>query len=114
MEQNNLEKISSAVGAIEEKEEKIIKGSRNKIIAIAAVAVVVLGSVGGLIYWKIVSGRVYVENSTISAPVINLSPTVGGVLEQVFVNVGDSVKTSAPIARVGDELIKNVILTELV
>jgi multidrug efflux pump subunit AcrA (membrane-fusion protein) len=31
---------------------------------------------------------------------------VGGILQEIFVNVGDSVQTSAPIARVGNELIK--------
>lgn len=106
MEQNNLEKISSAVGALEDKEEKIIKSTRNKVIAVIAVAVIIVGSIGGFITWNIISARVYIENSTISAPVINLSPKVGGVLEQVFVNVGDSVENNAPIARVGDELIK--------
>jgi multidrug efflux pump subunit AcrA (membrane-fusion protein) len=35
-----------------------------------------------------------------------LAPTVGGTLEQVFVSVGDSVLDSAPIARVGNQLIK--------
>jgi multidrug resistance efflux pump len=87
-------------------EKKIVKSTRNKIIAVIVVAVVLLGGIGGLIYWNIISSRVYVENSVISAPVTNLSPTVGGTLQEVFVNVGDTVQTSAPIARVGDELIK--------
>jgi multidrug resistance efflux pump len=106
MEQNNLKKISSAVGALEDKEEKIIKNIRNEIIAVIAVFVIILGLIAGLIYWNIVSSRVYVENSVISAPVTNLSPTVGGTLQEVFVNVGDLVQIDAPIARVGDELIK--------
>ena len=88
------------------KEKKIIKNTRNKIIAVISVVVIILGGIGGLLYWNIVSSRVYVENSMISAPVTTLSPTVGGTLQEVFVNVGDSVQTSAPIARVGNELIK--------
>ncbi|MCX6724002.1 MAG: HlyD family efflux transporter periplasmic adaptor subunit [Candidatus Staskawiczbacteria bacterium] len=79
---------------------------KNKIIILVAVILVVLGSIVGFIYWNTTSGRVYVENSAVSAPVINLSPTVGGVLQEVFVNVGDQVQTSAPIARIGNELIK--------
>jgi len=35
-----------------------------------------------------------------------LAPQVGGTLQEVFVNVGDLVNTSAPVARVGNELIK--------
>jgi len=96
MEQNNLEK----------NEKKIIKNARNRIIAVIVVAVIILGGIGGLIYWNISSSRVYVENSIISAAVTNLSPTVGGTLQEVFVNIGDNVQTSAPIARIGNGLIK--------
>jgi multidrug resistance efflux pump len=106
MAQNTIEKLSSAAGALEGEEEKIVKNTRRNIIIVIAVAVIILGGIGGLIYWNITSSRVYVENSVISAPVTSLAPTVGGSLEQVFVNVGDTVQTSAPIARVGDELIK--------
>ena len=77
-----------------------------KIIILITIVVVVLGSIGGYIYWSIASKTVYVENSSISAPVISLSPTVGGLLQEVFVNIGDNVQTSSPIARVGNELIK--------
>ena len=99
MENNiqNLEKI----------EKGIFKSTRNKIIVVIAVAVIILGAAGGLFYWSIISSRTYIENSTISAPVTNLSPTVVGILQEVFVNVGDSVLSSAPIARVGNELIKS-------
>ena len=96
MEQNNLVKT----------EEKIVKTARNKIIAVIAVVVIILGGIGGFIYWSIASSRVYVENSVISAPMTSLYPTFGGTLQEVFVNVGDLVQTSAPIARVGNELIK--------
>jgi multidrug resistance efflux pump len=99
MENNNQNNLQAA-------EKGILKSTRNKIIAVAAVAVVILGTVGGLIYWNIASSRIYVENSVISAPVTNLAPTVAGTLQEVFVNVGDTVQTSSPIARVGNELIK--------
>ena len=94
--EKNLEKI----------EKGIIKNTRNKIIAVIAIAVVILATIGGLIYWNIVSKRVYIEDSSVSAPVISLTPTVGGSLQEVFVNVGDFVQMSAPVARVGNELIK--------
>jgi len=91
---------------LEKAEKNIVKSARNKIIAAIAVVVIILAGIGGLIYWNIVSSRVYIENSSVSATVINLSPVVGGTLQQVFVNAGDVVKMSAPIARVGNELIK--------
>ena len=82
------------------------KNTRNKIIIWAVIAVVILGGIGGFITWNILSSRVYIENSLVSAPVINLSPVVGGTLQEVFVNVGDQVNANSPIARVGNELIK--------
>jgi multidrug resistance efflux pump len=96
MEQENLKKEI----------KKIEKGTRNKIIAVILVALVILGGIGGYIYWSIVSQRVYIENSSISAPIVSLSPVAGGTLQEVYVNVGDKVLESAPIARVGNELIK--------
>ena len=91
---------------LKEIEKGILKSTRNKIIAVIAVAVIILAIAGGLIYWNIVSSRVYIENSSLSAPVTNLITASGGNLEEVFVNVGDHVQDSAPIARVGNELIK--------
>jgi multidrug resistance efflux pump len=89
-----------------EKENKIVKSTRNKIIITVAIALVILAGAGGLVYWNITSARVYVENSAVSAPVTNISPTVAGNLQEVFVNVGDNVQTADPIARVGNELLK--------
>ena len=94
--ENNFEKI----------EKKIIKSTRNRIIAVIAVALAILIGFGGYMYWNITSGRVYVEKSLISASVTNLSPTMSGTLQEVFASVGDNVQASAPIARVGNELIK--------
>ena len=96
MAENNLQK----------EVKKIEKSTRNKIIAIISCIVILLGAIGGYIYYTIASKTVYIENSSVSAPVINLSPVAGGTLEEVFVNVGDQVQNSDPIARVGNELIK--------
>jgi len=87
-------------------EKNILKSARNKIIAVISLAVIIFGGIGGYIFWSISSSRVYVENSTVSATVANLSTVAGGTLQEVFVNVGDQVKMSAPVARIGNELIK--------
>jgi len=87
--------------------DKEIKNNlRNKIIIIVTIALLILGSIAGFTYWKITSARIYVEAAKIYAPTINLNPKVGGTLQEVFVNVGDFVEINAPIARVGNELIK--------
>jgi len=91
---------------MENKEKKMANISRNKIIIISTILLVVIALIAGFAYWKVTSARVYVEKSTISAPVISLYPATSGTLQEVFVNVGDYVEINAPIARIGNELIK--------
>ncbi|TAL53410.1 MAG: HlyD family efflux transporter periplasmic adaptor subunit [Nanoarchaeota archaeon] len=64
------------------------------------------GSVAGLIYWSYSQGRVYVEKSEITAPVITLSPATSGVLQQIFVDEGDYVRKNMVLAHVDDSSIK--------
>ena len=52
---------------------------------------------------------VKIDNSTISAQLINLSPTVGGTLEEYYVQNGDQVAANTPLARVGTEIITSKV-----
>jgi multidrug resistance efflux pump len=108
--ENNLKKDVKGLGQDVKKIEGdvmgAVKANRNKIIIVASIIVIILAGIGGLIYWNTISARVYIENASVSAPVINLVPIVGGTLQEVYVNVGDLVNMSSPIARVGNELIK--------
>ena len=100
-------KIKQDFENLEEDGVKLIKNNRNKIIIVAvSVFVLIIAGIAGLIYWNTISSRTYIDNCQVSAPVTNLIPTVGGQLQEVFVNVGDSVGANALIARVGNELIK--------
>ncbi len=90
--------------AISDPEKKSVKG-RGLVLSIGA-AVILLLLIGGGAYWYVSSKTVYIDQSVISAPVIDLSPSSPGILEQVFVNVGDTVITGEPIARVGDQIIE--------
>lgn len=85
-------------------EEK--KKSRKGLIATVIVLIVVIGGVGGGVFWYVSSKTIYIDDSIISAPLINLSPVNSGVLEAVFVNVGDTVTEDEPVARVGDEIVE--------
>jgi multidrug resistance efflux pump len=87
--------------------KNILGNGRNKIIALALVLVLAASAVAGVVYWSITSARVYVENATISAPVVTLSTKAGGVLQQIFAKEGDMVQDNAPVARIGNELIKS-------
>ncbi len=87
---------------------------KNKIAFNVAIILLAAAACGGIIYWQISSKQVSIDNSQISAPVINLSPDVSGTLKQVYVNDGDLVPANAVVAEVGTELIKTTAAGEII
>ena len=77
------------------------------------VAVIAMAAVG-FIYWRVTASRVYVDSASIEAPLIELSPSQAGTLEDVYVQVGDSVPENATVALVGNELIKSKVAGTIV
>jgi len=69
-------------------------------------ALAVAGAIGGGAYWYVSSKTVYIDQSVVQAPLINLSPANAGPLQAVFVNVGDLVTANEPVARVGDQIVE--------
>lgn len=67
---------------------------------------VLVGAIGGGVYFYVSAKTVYIDQSVVQAPLINLSPVNSGQLEAVFVNVGDMVTTNEPVARVGNEIVE--------
>jgi multidrug resistance efflux pump len=74
-------------------------------IAVAGIAIVA----AGLIYWIDTAHTVAVDAASISAPEIDLSASQPGILQEVYVQVGDEVGANVPVARVGNELIKTQV-----
>jgi multidrug resistance efflux pump len=95
-----------------EQEEK--KGGKRSIIWIILGLLVVVGLIGGGAYFYVSSKTISIENSTITAPLINLSPVNSGILQAVFVNEGDEVPANTPIAQVGTEIVKSTTAGEIV
>lgn len=88
--------------------EQTKKKTDRKIYIIAAAIVVILGGgIGGFAYIKAASHVVSIDNATLSAPIVNLSPTTAGVLNQVYVKPGDVLPPNTVVASVGTELIKS-------
>ena len=79
--------------------------NRKKIILWVFVALAVAGGVGGGVYWYVTSKTVYIDLSQIQAPLINLSATNSGVLQALYVKVGDTVTANEPIALVGNQVV---------
>jgi multidrug resistance efflux pump len=60
---------------------------------------------GGLLVYKMLSSRVSIDNSVISAPIIDIGPQAEGIIEQVYVQPGDHVAAGQTLARVGAEVL---------
>ncbi|MBY0376569.1 efflux RND transporter periplasmic adaptor subunit [Patescibacteria group bacterium] len=67
--------------------------------------VIILLVAGGVLLYKSMSSNIKIENSLISAPVISISPESEGIIEEVYVKVGDMVTPNQPLARVGAEVL---------
>ncbi len=78
-------------------------------IRTAIVSLVMLGIAFGSIYWIVESKRVYVESASVKAPLINLSPSKPGILQEVYVHEGDVVNADTPVARVENEIVKSKV-----
>jgi multidrug resistance efflux pump len=85
------------------------RSARATWIRTGVIVVVIAAIAAGLVYWQVLSKRIYVDTSSISAPEIDLSPSQAGILEDVYVNEGDQVNANQTVARVGDELIQTTV-----
>ncbi len=90
---------------MEEKNEK--KGgifSKSVIQSIAGMVAVFL-LLGGFLFWQANAGTVFIENSEINVPMINLSGNVAGTLNALYVKEGDVIAANTPVALVGTEIV---------
>jgi multidrug resistance efflux pump len=72
----------------------------------ALVVFIVLIVLAGILYWVDLQSKVYIENAQITAPEISLNPVTSGVIDEIYVSVGDTVKRDQILAKVGDEVIR--------
>ena len=124
MDQNNqsVEKLEKKILKEEKEireelseEKKEIKFLSREVMILGALIVFVIGGgIAGFAYWKVSSNQVYIENSTIAAPKIDLSPHGSGILNDVYVREGDVIPADMVVARVGDELIKAKVAGEVI
>ena len=67
--------------------------------------VVIFGALAGFLFWQVEKNTVLIENSSLTAPIINLSPTTPGVLNALYVKEGDRVGANVQVALVGSQII---------
>lgn len=90
------------------------KKTNTKLMLWVLLGLVVVGAIGGGLYWYVNSKTVYIDLSQIQAPLINLSPANAGVLQAVYVNPGDVVAANQPVALVGNEVVESQTAGEIV
>jgi multidrug resistance efflux pump len=78
---------------------------RREWIILAFFAFFMVGLVA-LFYLYLTQSRVYIEKSSLIAQSIDLSSPGGGVLEKMFVKVGDNVSANEPVAQIGNDIVK--------
>lgn len=80
------------------KKESIFKNPiMQSIIGITVIFIIL----GGFIFWQTNHGTLFIENSVINAPVINLSTGTAGTLNAIYVKEGDIIAANTPVALVG-------------
>ncbi len=77
----------------------IFGGAGVLIIIIAVIAAYIISG----------SNVISIDTASISAPLINLSPTTSGNLNAVYVNEGDILPANTPVALVGTEVVKTTV-----
>lgn len=84
------------------------------IVMALLVGVLVLGAGAGIVYLAVSSQYVYTDNAVIEAPVTDIAPAQSGILNRVFVNIGDVVPANTVVAQVGNQLLKTKSLSQIV
>ncbi len=67
--------------------------------------VFIFGALATFLFWQTKRGTVFIENSYLDAPIINLSPTLPGTLNALYVKEGDRVQANTQVTLVGSQVI---------
>ena len=99
---------------IQEEKKLLAKLQKNIWLTGGVIALLLIAVIAVVVYFYVQSGQVSIENSTISAPSVDLTSKTGGILQEVYVNEGDILTANTVVARVGTELIKTLAPAEVI
>lgn len=87
--------------------KKIISLFKNKsFMRIFSVVFVVVLFVAAYIFYQLMTGRIFIDNSLIQAPLITISPSLPGKVQEIDVKEGQSVESGDTLAVVGSETLR--------
>lgn len=81
--------------------------TRRIVIGSAALLIIAAGAVAA--YLIVINSRTYVDTATLQAPLIQLTSTVPGRLDAIYVHTGDMVAANTPVASVGTQIITSKV-----
>ena len=93
--------MESQINKTENKEHLFKKPWMHSLI----IFVVIFGALAGFLFWQMTKNTVFVEDSVLDAPIINLSPTSAGTLNALYVKEGDRIPANSEVALVGSQII---------
>ncbi len=67
--------------------------------------VVIFGLLLAFLFWQKTKDTVFIENSYLEAPIINLTPSEPGTLNALYVKEGDRIPANSQVALVGSQII---------
>jgi len=67
--------------------------------------VIIFGLLIGFLLWQSSKDTVFIENSFVEAPIINLSPSAPGILNALYVKEGDKILADSQVALVGAQVL---------
>ena len=67
--------------------------------------VIILTILTLFIFWRATAGQIKTDSANIDIPIINLSSSTAGILEEIDVKAGDTVLPNTKVAQVGNETI---------
>lgn len=85
-----------------------VKALERRVLMFAAGLILVVGGAAAAVAYLLVSGgQVSIDKSQIEAPEVDLASAHAGILQNVFVEEGQSIPANTVVAQVGTELIKS-------
>ncbi len=102
-------KIEKAEALIVDAEKKISRAERHITTIVIVLTLLIAAGAGGLVYWRFLTSRISIDKAIVSAPQINIGPSQAGILQDVFVNVGDTVPADTVVARVDTQSLKTTV-----
>jgi len=67
--------------------------------------IAIFGLLTVFLFWQSNKDTVFIENSYLEAPIVNLSPSTPGILNALYVKEGDTILANSQIALVGSQIL---------